>query len=132
MARRVARLPEGTRITDFISLGVISKAFPIEKVRAILAETGRTSRRQRDLPAHVMVYYVIALALYMQASCREVLRCLLEGLRWLRLPGADKPPAGRSAISQARTRLGEELDPSVFGGYDRVSCQLAHFEENAR
>ena len=108
MARTVAGLPEGTRITDFISLGVIGKVFPVETIREILAQTGRASRRQRDLPAHVMVYYVIALALYMQVSCREVLRCLTEGLRWLNLPGGDKPATGKSGISQARTRLGEE------------------------
>ena len=108
MARTLAGLPEGTRITDFISLGVIGKVFPVETVREILAQTGRGSRRQRDLPAHVMVYYVIAMALYMQVSCREVLRCLTEGLRWLNLPGADKPVTGKSGISQARTRLGEE------------------------
>jgi hypothetical protein len=36
---------------------------------------------QRDLPAHVAVYYVIALALYVQASYQEVLRCLLEGIQ---------------------------------------------------
>ena len=57
---------------------------PDGQVRAVLAETGKTSLRQRELPAHVMVYYVIALALFMNASCREVLRCLLEGLQWLK------------------------------------------------
>ena len=83
MARTAAGLPSGIRITDFISLGVIAKTFPIDKVRHVLGETGKASRRQRDLPAHVVVYYVIALALYMEASCREVLRFLLEGLLWL-------------------------------------------------
>ncbi|MBW2307342.1 MAG: transposase domain-containing protein [Deltaproteobacteria bacterium] len=47
-------------------------------MKGILAATNRGSVRQRDLPAHVVVYYVIALALYMQSSYREVLRCLLE------------------------------------------------------
>jgi len=32
-----------------------------------LAATEKASVRQRDLPAHVVVYYVIALVLYMQA-----------------------------------------------------------------
>jgi hypothetical protein len=64
--------------------------------------------RQRDLPAHVVVYYVIALALYMQSSYREVLRCLLEGIQWLVEPGAETNVAGNSGISQARTRLGWE------------------------
>ena len=84
MARTAAALPSGRRTTDFISLGVIAKTFPIAKVREVLAETGKSSVRQRELPAHVMVYYVIAMALFMNASCREVLRCLLEGLQWLK------------------------------------------------
>ncbi|MGH9477504.1 MAG: IS4 family transposase [Terriglobales bacterium] len=108
MARTVAELPAGARITDYVSLGVISKSFPEEAVRAVLIDTGRTSRRQRDLPAQVVVYYVIALALYMQSSYREVLRCLLEGVQWLRDPSAQTRVAGRSGISQARSRLGWE------------------------
>ena len=83
MARTLAELPKGSRITDYISLGVLAKTFPLATVNSILASTKRSSIRQRDLPAHVMVYYVIALALFMQSSYREVLRCLLEGLTWL-------------------------------------------------
>ena len=106
MARTPAGLPAGIRVTDHVSLGVIARTFPIGEVRRVLAETGRASERERDLPAHVMVYYVVALALYMGSGTREVLRCLLEGLRWLW--GADVVRvAGRSGISQARTRLGE-------------------------
>jgi Transposase DDE domain/Insertion element 4 transposase N-terminal len=55
-----------------------------------------------------VVYYVIALALYMQSSYREVLRCLLEGVQWLRDPSAGVRVAGKSGISQARTRLSWE------------------------
>ncbi len=106
MARTVAELPPGTRLTDYISLGVLAKTFPRSQVDAVLTQTGRGSRRQRELPAHVVVYYVIALALYMQASYREVLRCLLEGLQWMAGPTASLKITGKSGISQARTRLG--------------------------
>src|SRR3954451_4014317 len=108
MARTVATLPAGSRITDYISLGVIAKYFPLEKVHAVLQKTGRASMRERDLPAHVVVYYVIALALYMRSSYREVLRCLLEGVQWLLNPSLPVKVAGKSGISQARTRLGPE------------------------
>ena len=108
MARTIAELPPGSRITDYISLGVITKSFPVDAIKGALESTGRTSIRQRDLPAHVVVYYVIALALYMQSSYREVLRCLLEGIKWLLGPGATLKAAGKSGISQARTRLGWE------------------------
>jgi hypothetical protein len=108
MARTVATLPAGARITDYISLGVITKTFPLTTVHSVLAASGKASLRERDLPAHVVMYYVIALALFMQASYREVLRCLLEGLQWLRDPAAPLKVAGKSGISQARTRLGWE------------------------
>src|SRR3954466_7902073 len=106
MARSPAGLPAGVRLSDHVSLGVIAKTFPLDQVRQVLAETGKASERERDLPAHVMVYYAVALALYTGAGTREVLRCLLEGLRWLWGAEAVRG-AGKSGISQARTRLGE-------------------------
>src|SRR6202790_2505908 len=122
MARTVASLPEGSRITDYISLGVIAKTFPVSKIHAILAATGKTSVRERDLPAHVVVYYVIALALYMRSSYREVLRCLLEGVQWLLDPSARVKVAGKSGISQARSRLGVEPVKKL---YDTVVAPIA-------
>jgi hypothetical protein len=114
MARTVASLPAGSRITDYISLGVVAKFFPREKVDAALKQTGRTSVRERDLPAHVVVYYVIALALYMRSSYREVLRCLLEGVQWLLDPSVLIKVAGKSGISQARSRLGPEPVKALY------------------
>jgi Insertion element 4 transposase N-terminal/Transposase DDE domain len=108
MARTLAELPAGSRITDYISLGVIAKFFPVEKIHEVLEESKRASIRERDLPAHVVVYYVIALALYMRSSYREVLRCLLEGVQWLLDPSTKVRVAGKSGISQARSRLGAE------------------------
>src|ERR1017187_6333518 len=122
MARTVASLPVGSRITDYISLGVVARCFPREKVDAVLKQTERASVRERDLPAHVVVYYVIALALYMRSSYREVLRCLLEGVQWLLDPSVAVKVAGKSGISQARTRLGAE---PVKALYDAVVAPIA-------
>ena len=105
MARTTAGLPPGIRLTDQISLGVLTAQFPIEIVEQVLFETERFSARERALPAHVMVYYAIALALYADVSTREVLRCVVEGARWLGDPMAATMPS-KSGISQARTRLG--------------------------
>ena len=118
MARTLAALPAGSRITDYISLGVIAKFFPVEKVRGVLHKTDRASIRERDLPAHVVVYYVIALALYMRSSYREVLRCLLEGVQWLLNPSMPVKVAGKSGISQARTRLGAEPLQQLYATVD--------------
>ena len=110
----MASLPAGSRITDYISLGVIAKFFPIEKIHAVLKQTHRASIRERDLPAHVVIYYVIALALYMRSSYREVLRCLLEGVQWLLDPSAQVNVASKSGISQARSRLGVEPVKTLY------------------
>ena len=122
MARTVAALPAGSRITDYISLGVIAKFFPAEKIREVLQQSNRASIRERDLPAHVVVYYVIALALYMRSSYREVLRCLLEAVQWLLDPSAKMKVAGKSGISQARSRLGVEPVKKL---YDAVVAPIA-------
>jgi len=108
MGRVPAALPAGSRIADYISLGVVANTFPVNTIHSVLKATGRASVRERDLPAHVVVYFVIAMALYMQSSTREVLRCLLEGLQWLLGPSATIKVAGKSGISQARARLGWE------------------------
>lgn len=108
MAGRPASLPPGTRLSDLVAVGVLAKTVPLASVLTALTKCKKTSRRERELPAHVVVYYVMALGLYMNCACREVLRCLLEGMRWLHGPETDCAVTGDSGISQARTRLGWE------------------------
>jgi len=114
MARTAARRPAGDRITDFVTVGLIARSFPLSKVRQVLAETGKSSLRERELPAHVMVYYVIAMALFMSVSCREVLRCLLEGMQWFSDGRAPLKITTKSGISQARSRLGSEVMQRLY------------------
>jgi hypothetical protein len=108
MARTATSLSAEARVTDYISLGVITSAFPAKAIRSVLARTGKGSVRERELPAQVVMYYVIAQALFMQLSQREVLRCLLEGVRWLFGLRVALKVTGKSGISQARSRLGWE------------------------
>src|SRR5438270_391938 len=61
MARTAATLDKSIRIADLMSVSLIAKTFPLSKVRAVLEATGKTSIRERNLPAHVVVYYVVAL-----------------------------------------------------------------------
>lgn len=118
MARTAATIPAGMRLTDHISLGVLSAQFPRALVDQVLFETEAVNARERALPAHVMVYYVLAMAVYADVSTQEVLRCVVEGARWLGEPLASGLPT-KSAISQARIRLGaaplEALYRAVVG-----------------
>lgn len=108
MARAVASLPGGSRVTGYTGRGAIPKFLPPQKAREALAETKRATVRECDLPARVVVYYVIALAPYISSSCREALRRLLEGVQWLMDPFVALTAAGKSGISQARAGLGPE------------------------
>ena len=89
---------------------------------AVLSDTGKQSQRYRQLPARLVVYYVMALVLFAQASYGEVLRCLLEGVRWLHLKGESTALASKSAITKARIRLGVAPLKEL---YERVARPLA-------
>ena len=62
---------------------MLTRAVPAAVIDGVLSETDRHSQRGRQLPARVVVYYVMALALYARSSYGEVMRYLLGGLRWL-------------------------------------------------
>ena len=96
----------GIRLTDLISLGALTECIPLDAVREVLKETGRESQRQRDLPAHLMVYLVVALSLYRDQAVEEVLRRLIAGLQRLMGLRIRVETAGKSGITQARKRLG--------------------------
>ena len=55
VVRTAARLPNGTRISDHVTLGVLSTTISADLVDAVLAETGRQSQRHRQLPARLVV-----------------------------------------------------------------------------
>lgn len=107
MPRTKARLEGGIRIGDLMSVMLLARVYPLAKVNEILSSTGRQGARERDLPAVLMVYYSMALGLYMRESYEEVLRCVFEAYNWM--VGASKTVriASRSAISRARDRLGD-------------------------
>ena len=123
MAGKPARRLNGIRISDFVSLGVLTTTLSPTLIDEVLTATGRHSHRQRQLPAQLVIYYVIALALYGPLSCSEVLRCLIEGLRWLRHGAEHIPVACKSAITQARTRLGPEPLRRLYAAVARPLAQ---------
>lgn len=86
MARTRAGFGDKSRLSDYLSVGVLAQACPQESIDRILATRGKTRQRERDLPAYAVVYYVMALALYAGVAYGEVLRCLMEGMQFLRGP----------------------------------------------
>ena len=50
-------------MADYLSVGLLAQVSPREKVEAVLAALGKQSRRERNTPAHAVVYYVLTLGL---------------------------------------------------------------------
>jgi hypothetical protein len=122
MARTRKSLPEKVDLAHLISTGVLASVCPRALIDEVLADTGKASQRERLLPAPAVVYYVMALALWREAPLEEVLRVVCEGLAWLGGGKADALQASKSAISQARTRLGPEVMKQLA---DRVLQPIA-------
>ena len=109
MARTRKSLPAKVDIAHLISAGVLASVCPRVLIEEVLAQTGKASQRERLLPAPAVVYYVMALALWREAPLEEVLRVVCDGLQWLGGGEAGAVQASKSAISQARTRLGAQV-----------------------
>ena len=113
---------EGHRFSDTISFAVISRFIPCDKILSVLDRSNKSTKRNRLLPAHIMIYYIIALGFYFESSSRDVLRFLLGSLRDLLPEGSSIPTACKSAISQARTRIGKE---PIITLYDEIVQPIA-------
>lgn len=108
MARTKARLPGGARLADYLTLGYLAMNCPVDRVRAVLAANSAGSRRLRDLPHEVLVYFVMAMNLYATVAYEEVLRCVVEGLRQLWGDAVKDAVVSKAAITAARQRVGVE------------------------
>lgn len=74
----------------------------------MITQAGRMQVRHRALPARVMAYFAIGMALYADHSYEEVLSTLTDGLSWSSGWVQEYPLPTKSAIFQARARLGSE------------------------
>jgi Insertion element 4 transposase N-terminal/Transposase DDE domain len=92
-------------VPELVGLGVLTWVYPPDVVDRVVAACERTEQRRRLLPARLVVYFVLALALFSPAPYLEVLRHLVQGLRELGRWGAWRVPA-KSSLFRARERLG--------------------------
>ena len=120
MARSKSSLPGGSRVSDLVTLGVLTKYVTRDDIGAAIIEGGASGERERLLTPELTAFYVIALSLFRHVNYEEVLSLLLEGLRWLKLPNFGI--ATKSAISQARNRLGKDPMRLLF---DRLAVPMS-------
>jgi hypothetical protein len=101
-------------LSDLVSVGVLTRVFPPELVDEVVAGAGRTQLRHRSLPARVMAYFAIGMALYSEGSYEDVLAQLTDGLSWASGWRERYGMPSKSAIFQARARLGAEPLQALF------------------
>jgi hypothetical protein len=106
----------GGRLTDWISLGVLASSVPRDAVDAAVAASGKGAKRSDGkLPPHVVVYLVMALALFAGEDYEEVATRLTETLvSWGCWDDSWSVPTS-GGITQARQRLGPEPLELLFG-----------------
>ena len=92
-------------LADRISVGALAKTFPRSSVEAVIDAAGVREKRVRMLPAWVVVYYVLTLALFMDLGGARVMRKLAGTLGWAARGVAVTIPS-EAALSKARARLG--------------------------
>lgn len=122
MARVAATLLAVGWQADQIKLDAVATAIPIETVHAVLGATDRASVRIRSFPAHIVMYFVVGMALHMHCSLKEVFRCLVDCIQLLRSDFEALTVPSDSGISQARSRLGWE---AVRELHDRIVKPIA-------
>ncbi|WP_212995002.1 IS4 family transposase [Actinoplanes auranticolor] len=121
----VGVVPVSGGLTDWISVGLLASSVPRDVIDEAVAAYGRQAKRSDGkLPPHVMVYFVMAMALFADEDYEEVLTRLVEPLiRWgCWDPGWRMP--GSSGLTQARQRLGFEPVQAVFAQVAVPVCEL--------
>ena len=121
MPRSPMLASDAGQLLQDLTLASIMQHLPREDVINALAQTNTASVRKRLLPADVVAYLVVMLALYSDASIRENLRILLEPLRREFGDEAIGVPTG-AAITKARKRLGAAPFRVLFDGLARPTA----------
>lgn len=102
------------RLSDLVSIGLLSRVFPASVVDEVIAAAGRREQRSRALPARVVAYFSIAMALYADGSYEDVFAELSDGLSWASGWAEPVVVPSKSGIFQARARLGHEPVRELF------------------
>lgn len=101
-------------MVEQIGIGVLTRLVSRELVDETVAAAGRREKRVRLLPARVVVYFVMAMALFHGDAYEEVIRKLVQGLRGLRIWRNEWTVPTSGALTQARQRLGAQVMRDLF------------------
>ncbi|MFF1875028.1 IS4 family transposase [Kitasatospora herbaricolor] len=106
--------PDGDRLSDRVAIALLTRTYPPELVDRAVTESGSSGRRQRLLPPRLVVYFVLAMCLFVDKGYQEVARMLTQGLSWAGLGAEPSQVPTAAAISRARVKLGAAPLKALF------------------
>ena len=109
-------------LTDAIGIGTLTRLVPRELVDEVVASAGRREIRRNKLPARVMVYFVMAMALFYGDAYEEVMRKLAGGLDYMATWRREWDVPSPGGLCHARQRLGADVMRELF---ERVAIPCA-------
>lgn len=109
-------------LTDAIGIGTLTRLVPRELVDEVIASEGRAEIRKNKLPARVVAYFVMGMALFYGDSYEEVMRKLAGGLDYMGTWRKDWEAPSSGGLCHARQRLGAKVMREL---YERVSVPCA-------
>lgn len=114
--------PDGW-LPDRVSIGALTRSFPVELVDRVIEETGAREERRRLLPARLVMYFVLALWLFRGPNCGygRVMDKLVDGLYHRR----------RAEVLLETGSIVRRVDAGVDGGRAR-SWQMPNISSLSR
>ena len=106
------------RFPEAVSLNMLEQVIPQATVEAVITDLGVREQRMRKLPAVVTLLLCVAMGLFTNISLEQVLKKMVKGLRYIWPGDQDYRTANKSAICQARYRIGAR---PVVKGPDKTS-----------
>jgi hypothetical protein len=113
---------DGFSLVDAVGIGTLTRLVPRELVDEVVSSEGRKETRRNKLPARVMVYFVMAMALFYSDSYEEVMRKLAGGLDYMGTWRKNWEVPTPGGLCHARQRLGAEVMRKL---YERVAVPCA-------
>ncbi|MCP4595440.1 IS4 family transposase [Neptuniibacter sp.] len=107
-------ITDNIRFPEAVSLNALEQVIPQATVEAVIIDLGVQEQRVRKLPATMVLMLCVAMGLFTNMSLEQVLIKMVKGLRYIWPDDEDYQTANKSAISQARYRLGAQSTVELF------------------
>jgi hypothetical protein len=116
------QIPQHAKLADHLALDALAAAIPRSTLQAVISDLHVSEQRRRSLPADVTLLFTVAMNLFSHQALTDVFDSMLQGLRFV-MPDTDAGPVSKSAICQARYRLGAAPTVELFHRVCRPSAQ---------